>query len=464
MAMLWFVIPNAALAHSFGKVYSLPIPLHLYVAAVGFALLLSTVAAVWMLKARGRNPINAKSKAWAMGLKTQFDNHVASQSPWAGVMVGLLLLCMAASAFGVRNPFANISMNLFWIDFMLVFFYLNFFFDDFSRINPWRWIAQKIVKNYSGTFNYSATFAGPPSTSALWGSVPFFTMLALFAVELLTHANPRALAVFLVVYLLLTLWGSMRFGVMTWFRHYDFFQVFFHLFSIRRIREQKRLSGLELYMVFFVLAMTTFDGLKETLLWVSVYWGSFYQHLLNGFFGLQYGQDFKLLQNVFTVFETLTLVVAPVAYMLLFALFAICSAHLLNARSRFLDLFFSAGMSVIPIVVTYHAAHYLSLMGEQAFQFPFMLFDPFGWGWLPNVSAMRLNLSWTLPPEWAWHIQVVLILAGHAWGGVLLHQVIAEFSATRVRAFLAHACSLTLMVCLTTVGLWVLSLPINPNA
>jgi hypothetical protein len=189
-----------------------------------------------------------------------------------------------------------------------------------------------------------------------------------------------------------------------------------------------------------------------------------YQSVLNGIFGFDYSADFKLLQFAFTAFEAFTLiVVTPLAYILMFAVFCLATTQILAVKNQLSKLFVGAARSVIPIVVTYHAAHYLSLLGEQAFQFPLMLADPFGLGWIPEVSNLRLAMAWTFNPEWVWHAQVLLILAGHAWGGVMIHQTIAEFSSTSNRIRVAHLGALLLMVSLTTIGLWVLSLPINPN-
>ncbi len=449
--LLLLVMHPVARAHSFGKVYSLPIPLYLYVFAVSMALLCSTVAAVWMLRRQAAHT----SAPVPVTVNTRLEEAGAPSSVWALPGLGVLILCMVTAAFGVVNPFINISMNLFWIDFMLVLFYINFFTDDFASLNPWRWLAGRLWGRAS-----SARQAQP---GLGWQLVPLLSMLGLFAVELLTHANPRALALFLVVYTLVTLYGAKRWGVGLWFARHDFFQVYFHLFSLKRLRDSKPLTHLELYIVFFVLAMTTFDGLKDTLLWVSIYWGKLYQGVLNTSMGLDYSRDFALLQRLFTGFESLTLIVAPFAYMALFAAFAGLTALLLGRPHQTRELLYRSAVCVIPVVITYHAAHYVSLLCEQALQFVFMLFDPMGWGWIPSVTSLRLSVSWTLPPDIAWHAQVALILLGHAWSGVLLHQLIARYPASEIRTGAAHGIALSLMVLLTTIGLWVLSLPINPN-
>lgn len=448
------LLPAEVFAHSFGKVYTLPMPLHVYLAGVSFALLLSTLAAVWMYRVdhttcRNMNAADQRTKP-------------LKQHSWIWVSTFLLMMCMLTSAIGNRNPFLNISMNLFWIDFLLLFFYINFFVNKFSVINPWQAIVFFIFEKFQKFLPEPAPQASAPLHPL---TLPILCMVALFSIELLTHANPRALAVFLLLYLLISIYGASRIGPVRWFKDYDFFNLFFAVFTIARLKDRRALRPLETCIVFFVLATTTFDGIKESLLWLSIYWGGFYQSVLNGMLGLQYSADFKLLQAVFTTFEAFTLIViAPIVYVLLFAFFSIATAQILSVKNQLPQLFFSAARSVIPIVVTYHAAHYLSLLGEQAFQLPFMLVDPFGWGWLPEISNLRLTMAWTFDPEWVWYAQVLLILAGHAWGGIMIHHAIGTYSSTSNRLLVAHSGALLLMVSLTTIGLWVLSLPINPNS
>lgn len=452
------LLPADAAAHSFGKVYTLPMPLHIYLAAVSFALLLSTMAAVWILKVGHTTNPHISVKPNQVG--PAHENNSLGSWPWLTIV--LLMSCMLTSAVGSKNPYLNIGMNLFWIDFLLLFFYVNFFLNNFRSLNPWQGIVFLLWNKLRGVLPRHSQENPVPAYLAIF---PLFNMLALFSIELLTHANPRALAIFLLLYLLVTIYGVAQIGPARWFKDYDFFNLFFGVFTIARLKDSQPLRPLEILIVFFVLATTTFDGIKETLLWLSIYWGSFYQSVLSGIFGFDYSADFKLLQVVFTAFEAFTLiVVAPLAYILVFAMFCLGITRTLSAKKQIKKVFLGATRSVIPIVVTYHAAHYLSLLGEQAFQFPFMLADPFGWGWFPEISNLRLALSWTFRPEWVWHLQVLMILAGHAWGGILIHQTIAEFTSSPNRIRVAHFGALLLMISLTTIGLWVLSLPINPNS
>ena len=72
----------------------------------------------------------------------------------------------------------------------------------------------------------------------------------------------------------------------------------------------------------------------------------------------------------------------------------------------------------------------------------------------PPTSGLILDASLV------WHVQVGLILAGHIAGVYLSHQEAARLWAGRGRIAASQLPLLLLMVTLTTVGLWILSLPI----
>ena len=59
-----------------------------------------------------------------------------------------------------------------------------------------------------------------------------------------------------------------------------------------------------------------------------------------------------------------------------------------------------------------------------------------------------------------WHTQVLLIVVGHFAGACLAHMVAMRIFPTRKQVVLSQLPLLVLMVGLTVVGLWILSLPL----
>jgi nitrate reductase gamma subunit len=114
----------------------------------------------------------------------------------------------------------------------------------------------------------------------------------------------------------------------------------------------------------------------------------------------------------------------------------------------------------VPIAFVYNVTHYFTLLVTQGTQIVRIASDPFGWHWHLFGSAMRSTDPLILDAGTVWHTQVALILIGHILGVYLSHlEALRVFRGTR-RAVVSQLPMLFLMIVFTTVGLWILSLPI----
>ena len=120
------------------------------------------------------------------------------------------------------------------------------------------------------------------------------------------------------------------------------------------------------------------------------------------------------------------------------------------------------GYSLIPIAFVYNLSHYFTLLFTDAPRLLPLISDPFGAGWDLFGTAQFVRQPMSQPPaRFVWHIQVGLILVGHVVSVYLAHAQALRIFAERRKALWSQFPMLVLMIALTSVGLWILSLPIG---
>jgi len=104
--------------------------------------------------------------------------------------------------------------------------------------------------------------------------------------------------------------------------------------------------------------------------------------------------------------------------------------------------------------------HYFTLLLGQGYQVIRMLSDPFNRGWNLFGTATFAGTPFIPDANVVWHVQVGLILAGHIISVYLAHVEALKVFATPRKALTSQLPMLVLMMIFTTMGLWILSLPI----
>jgi hypothetical protein len=117
--------------------------------------------------------------------------------------------------------------------------------------------------------------------------------------------------------------------------------------------------------------------------------------------------------------------------------------------------------TLLPIALVYHVSHYYTLVMTQGVQIVRLVSDPFGFGWNLFGTADWLETPFLPDAGFVWHSQVGLILAGHIVSVYLAHIEALRTFATPRKATLSQLPMLLLMLSFTTIGLWILSLPIG---
>jgi hypothetical protein len=117
--------------------------------------------------------------------------------------------------------------------------------------------------------------------------------------------------------------------------------------------------------------------------------------------------------------------------------------------------------TLVPIALVYNVAHYFGELLSQGLLIIRMASDPFNAGWDLFGTSRWLTTPVVLDAGIVWHTQVAVILAGHIVSVYLAHIEALKVFPSRGRAILSQVPLLALMVLLTTLGLWILSLPID---
>jgi hypothetical protein len=160
-----------------------------------------------------------------------------------------------------------------------------------------------------------------------------------------------------------------------------------------------------------------------------------------------------------TVTETVGLLGLAAMFVMVYRIFAggIAIAAKRNSPWRMASVFV---LSLVPISLAYHLAHYftyLLIQGQLAIP---LASDPFGYGWnLLGTSAFRIDVG-LVNARVAWYTAVVAIVAGHIVAVYVAHVIaLQEFREHRV-VVRSQLVMLVLMVGYTTASLWIIAQPI----
>lgn len=471
--------PTAAVAHSFGRVYNLPVPFWLYAWGAAAVLLASFLVvgyfATAKMNAAGTASRDLSSSSWLL-----WAHRIRLVAVLKLSSVFLLLLCIATGLFGNKNPYGNFNMTFFWIVFVLGFAYLTACIGNlYAAINPWRvmtsaadWFSQSYIK---GIFRY-------PRQLAYWPAVVLY--MAFIWLELFGRSSPASLAALLSGYTLLNFLGVGLVGARDWFRYCEFFGVFLGLLA-RMAPIDYRLGGegkkgqvilrqpcagllqpraeniSMLVFVLFMLSSTAFDGLRETAVWQRLFWLDLYHAGLRDWVGHNPLAAFPAMTRLYLLWQTFWLLVSPFLYLAVYLLFIAIAKWFTRSRLSLRELCLEFALPLLPIALVYNITHYYTLIQSQGVKIISLASDPFGWGW--DLFGTAQWMRYTIVPDagTVWHVQVVLIVLGHIVSVYLSHRVALRLFPSQRLAVISQVPMLLLMVIFTTVGLWILSQPLK---
>lgn len=475
--LLLLLLPGPAQAHSFGQIYTLPIPFWLYVWGAAATLVASFVVVGIFATASARQTGGAVRREYPHELPR------GVLRIFQGLSLSGLLACLVTGFWGTPSPYGNFNMTFFWIVFVLGYAYATALMGDlYALINPWRVVVNGVQKFFP------AFAKGRWTYPARWGYTPALLLYMGFIwLELMGRTGPFSLAVALALYTALNLLAVAAIGARDWFRYGEFFSVFLRLIArmapvaweagedetgqpSRRFRWRWPFAGLleardhQVSLVVFILFMlssTAFDGLHEAKPWVELYWDVFFRHVLSQWVGDNPFTAFPQLVRWYPWWQGFWLLMSPMIYWLLYmtgmGLMRLAGGRPIPMR----ELAARYAASLLPIVLVYHVTHYYTLIQTQGIKIIALMSDPFGRGdnWFGTAAWFRgLNVP---DMDIVWHVQVGLIVLGHVISVYIAHVEALRCYGSRCRAALSQIPMLALMVLFTMAGLWILAQPIK---
>ena len=452
------------LAHGIGQIQDLPIPRWLFYYAASLTLILSFVAlgVLWREpRLTGRERGRPLSDSWQRlilwpGWRILFG----------GISVGLLVIVWLAALVGRPDAGDNIAPVFIWVIFWLGLVPLVVLFGNlWSVLNPWRAAADTVAWVWARLGRGWEPAAAYPERLGRWPAALLLLAFATLELAWPRSAEPRTLALAIVVYSWITWAGMLIYGRRVWLDNGEAFTVYFGLFSrisAFAVREEEGrrqlvvrppLSGLvagdsqpgTVAFVAVMLGSVAFDGLSRATWWSDQLYEIEARYIVDS----PTKADFAHLG-----FNLLGLVCAVIAIGLLYTLAVVAAKSIGHTNASLAGAFVG---SLVPIALAYAVAHYFTLLVETGQDVVYLASDPFGKGWdLFGTADFRPKQN-VFEPNTIWYVQVGVLVTGHVLGLVLAHdRAVAQFSSARTAVRTQYA-MLVLMVLYTCTGLWLLS-------
>lgn len=386
--------------------------------------------------------------------------------------LALYITTIAAGLFGAQSPTQNFAATFVWVIWWVGMTYIAALAGNaWDLVNPWRTI-------YDLASRLLPSLRSPLRSCPAWlGAWPAFVLFLLFGyIELISNEGevPRTLALLILLYSALMLVGMRWYGRDGWLARGDAFTVFFGVVSrfgifrgdIASRSLRLRPPGIGLHggepvsgsMTAFVLLMLTtvsFDGVLETPLWASIVDFVSESRPLRPL--LLFLQDTGV--NLLYFVKSVALVALFLAVASVYLFFSLLIARLSNRDSVFRTARLYI-LSLVPIALAYHLAHYFSyllLAGQLIIP---LSSDPLGFGWnLWGTAGRTIDITVVTASD-VWYLSVAAIITGHVIAVCLTHRVALGHLEDRRRAVISQLPMLVLMAGYTMLSLWILSQPI----
>jgi hypothetical protein len=343
-----------------------------------------------------------------------------------------------------------------------VFVIQGLVFDIWRLINPWTGMARALSLESSALFNL-------PKRMGYWPAVLFFFFFQLFLLADIAPSDPDRLATFVLGYWLFTFGGIVLFGADQWLNRVECFTVMFRLIGSLRVLQTENeyrmgvpgwssiatapLDASRAVLCLMILISGSFDGLHETFWWLgkiginplefpgrsAVVWSSSLGLLCANILGVSiYGS---------AIWVGLVLV-----------------REFGNVKNiRFMDAFNTFAVTILPIALGYHFAHYFISFIVQVQYLAATIADPLAKGWnLFGLGRLTVTVGFLKSMESVRQILltiVFVIISSHVLSVIMAHRLAARFCDTRWGLILIQCGLSLLMIIYTIFGLWLLSTP-----
>jgi len=379
--------------------------------------------------------------------------------------VFLLGLVVYAGLRGTRSSSANFTPTFIYVIFWLGLVPLSVLFGDvFRAFNPWRAVGRavsSIARTASGgdlppPLEYPARLGRWPAAAALFGFAAIELVIA-------DGDSPRTLAIAVLVYSALTFVGMALYGVERWLDRGEAFSVYYNLFARLSPFEtrdgevglRKPLSGLPrlerlrgtVALLAVMIGSVSFDGFSSKSIWngATPDISKFFQDTVG--LSPQHALELTFLLGLVGAI----LIVAGLYWL------AVLGAKGVGGGFSATRLANEFVHSLVPIALAYVAAHYFTLLLFQGQGMFALISDPLGDG-SDIFGTADTQIDYGLIGATAtWYWQVGFVVAGHVAALMLAHdRAVALYDDPRL-AVRSQYWMLAVMVCFTSLALWLLS-------
>jgi hypothetical protein len=353
----------------------------------------------------------------------------------------------------------------FWVGIPFVSLLLG---DVFRLLSPWRaigratgWLAGRLAR---GSMPEPLAY---PERLGHWPAVAGLIGFAICELCWAAAKDPQPLAVLMLIYLAIQLFGMSLYGVEPWVRHGDVFGVWFGLLARlapvgrradgRVVLRPPVLAATSLAALAGTTALllsgigsTAFDGAKEGPLFQGIV-----GELQDGFVGLGASQGLGL--------ELGFVVGLAIAIAVVSAIWAAGADGMPveGLRMSRLALSRSFAHTLIPIAAAYLVAHYFSMLAYEGQDLWRLASDPLGDGSnLFGAADRGIDYS-VVSATGIWYVQTFALVLGHVAALVLAHERALVVYGSARAAVGSQIVMLMVMILFTILGLWLLSAALN---
>ena len=377
-----------------------------------------------------------------------------------GVALAIFFFTVGAGFIGVQDPFRNLITTMVWVTWWVGFAFVCALVGDlWALASPFR-IPLKGFLRY-------------PTRLGAWPAVALFFAFAWAELVWRDKDVPAYLASVALGYALLTWTAAACFGTEAWLRNGEAFSIAFGVFGrfaplygqdhVLRVRlpgagllADERVPVSIAVFVLLMLSSVTCDGFFETPLMRGLETAALSSPRLASalFTASEWGLDESQL------IRSATLAAFPLLFVAAFWLTAWAMRRLSRQNQGVSQTAGAFVLTLVPIAVAYHLAHYFSLLVTAGqFMIP-LVSDPFGFGWnLFGTAGYKVDLG-AVSPYVFWYGAVFLIVTGHVIAVVLAHVAALRLFGSARAAAASQIPMVALMVGYTMVSLWILAQPI----
>ena len=482
--------PAAAYGHGFGERYDLPVPLTLYVIGAGSAVALSFVVIALFGHGAPGDGYPATDLLRLRAGRALADRRLLLLLKLASVAVFVAYL--VAGFAGSPEPNSNLAPTLTWIVFWVGLAYVSGLAGNlWALLNPWKvlygWAESAWRRATGRPLGLGAYY---PEELGAWPAVALFAVFAWAEIAWPDAAIPSSIAMLALAYTGLTFAGMFVYGRDTWLKRGEALSIamaFFARFAPTEVRapaldgggrtvddyeafaaaapheREWRLrpwgAGLlaggplslsESAFLVLMLSTVTFDGFVETPPWAV-------------FLADSYTAFSWLGAHAFTGVKTFGLLVTPLLLFSAFALAALLTRNLGRSAEPASHIIGRFAVSLAPIALAYHVAHFLSFLLIQGQRIIPLASDPLGHGWdLFGTAGYEIDIS-VVNARFAWLIGVGAIVVGHVAAVYAAHAIARRTFATRALALRSQLPMTALMTGYTMLSLWIVAQPITTH-